>query len=208
MGGFFIFPKPSQHIAEYRIYPLRLQPSYFMSQITLIDSKLLGLVINRLCYQLIENHDDFSNTVIIGMQPRGILLAENIVDKLRVIQPKSNIRYGIIDPTFYRDDFRKTNKHLIARPTEIPFNLEKQNVVLVDDVLYTGRTIRAGLEGMLEYGRPDNVELMVLIDRRFSRQLPIEPKYIGKSIDSYDNQEVRVMWKKDGGEDKVILVSD
>lgn len=179
-----------------------------MSQITLIDSKLLGLVINRLCYQLIENHDDFSSTVIIGMQPRGILLAENIVERLRTIQPQSNIRYGIIDPTFYRDDFRKSDKQLIARPTEIPFNLEKQKVILIDDVLYTGRTIRAGLEGMLEYGRPDSVELMVLIDRRFSRELPIEPKYIGKSVDSYDNQEVRVMWKKDGGEDKVILVSD
>jgi pyrimidine operon attenuation protein/uracil phosphoribosyltransferase len=179
-----------------------------MSQISLIDSKLLGLVINRLCYQLIENHDDFSNTVIIGMQPRGILLAENVVEKLRTIQPMSNIRYGIIDPTFYRDDFRQSGKQLIARPTEIPFNLEGQRVVLIDDVLYTGRTIRAGLEGMLEYGRPQSVELMVLIDRRFSRQLPIEPTYIGKSIDSYDNQEVRVMWKKDGGEDKVILVSD
>lgn len=179
-----------------------------MSQITLIDSKLLGLVINRLCYQLIENHDDFSNTVIIGMQPRGILLAENIVEKLRSIQPNSTIRYGIIDPTFYRDDFRQGGKQLIARPTEIPFNLQNQKVVLIDDVLYTGRTIRAGLEGMLEYGRPDSVELMVLIDRRFSRELPIEPKYIGKSVDSYDNQEVRVMWKKDGGEDKVILVSD
>jgi len=188
-------------------YPLGLQPS-IMSQITLIDSKLLGLVINRLCYQLIENHDDFSNTVIIGMQPRGILLAENIVEKLRSIQPNRTIRYGIIDPTFYRDDFRSGGKQLIARPTEIPFNLQNQKVVLIDDVLYTGRTIRAGLEGMLEYGRPDSVELMVLIDRRFSRELPIEPKYIGKSVDSYDNQEVRVMWKKDGGEDKVILVSD
>jgi len=179
-----------------------------MSQVTLIDSKLLSLVINRLCYQLIENHDDFADSVIIGMQPRGILLAENIVEKLQSIHPQNVIRYGIIDPTFYRDDFRKSDKQLIARPTEIPFNLEGQKVILIDDVLYTGRTIRAGLEGMLEYGRPSSVELMVLIDRRFSRELPIEPKYIGKSVDSYDNQEVRVMWKKDGGEDKVILVSD
>lgn len=179
-----------------------------MSQITLIDSKLLNLIINRLCYQLIENHDTFSNTVIIGMQPRGILLAENIVDRLHTIQPKSQIQYGIIDPTFYRDDFRQSEKQLIARPTDIPFNLRDQKVVLIDDVLFTGRTIRAGLEGMMQYGRPQSVELMVLIDRRFSRQLPIEPMYVGKSIDSYDNQEVRVMWKKDGGEDKVILVSD
>ncbi len=168
----------------------------------------MSLVLNRLCYQLIENHNDFSRTILLGMQPRGILLAENIVERLRTIQPTNRIRHGIIDPTFYRDDFRQSNKQLIARPTDIPFSLEGQNIVLIDDVLFTGRTIRAGLEGMLEYGRPASVELMVLINRRFSRELPIEPKYVGKSIDSYDNQEVRVMWKKDGGEDKVILVSE
>jgi len=179
-----------------------------MRQITLIDSKLLGLIINRLCYQLIENHDDFKHAVILGLQPRGVLLAENIVDRLKAIQPASDIRYGVIDPTFHRDDFRIHNKQLIAYPTAIPFNLEDKNVIFIDDVLYTGRTIRAGLEVMLEYGRPRSVELLTLIDRRFTRELPIEPKYIGKSIDSYDNQKVRVMWKSDGGEDKVMLLTD
>ncbi len=179
-----------------------------MGQITLIDSKQLSLIINRLCFQLIENHDEFNESVILGLQPRGIFLAECIVEKLRAINSKLQVRYGVIDPTFYRDDFRRHDKPLIAHPTEIPFSLEGQRVILVDDVLYTGRTIRAGLEGMMEYGRPSSVELMVLIDRRFSRELPVQPDYVGKSVDSYDNQKVKVMWKKDGGEDKVLLLTN
>ena len=178
-----------------------------MRQATLIDSKLLGLIINRLCYQLIENHNDFKDAVILGLQPRGILFAEHLVERLRSIQPQSDIKYGVIDPTFYRDDYR-SGKSIIARPTDIPFNLENKNVIFIDDVLYTGRTIRAGLEGMMEYGRPKSVELLVLIDRRFTRELPIEPKYVGQSVDSYDNQKVLVMWKKDGAEDKVLLLTE
>jgi pyrimidine operon attenuation protein/uracil phosphoribosyltransferase len=179
-----------------------------MKQITLIDSELLTLVIKRLCYQLIENHDDFSNAVILGLQPRGVFLAEHLVEQLKEIQPKSKIEYGVVDPTFYRDDFRIHDKTLVAQPTEIPFSLENKNVILVDDVLYTGRTIRAGISGLMEYGRPNSIELLVLIDRRYSRELPVEPKYIGKSVDSYDNQKVRVNWKKDGAEDKVLLLTD
>jgi pyrimidine operon attenuation protein/uracil phosphoribosyltransferase len=113
-----------------------------------------------------------------------------------------------VDPTFYRDDFRIHDKPLIARKTDIPFSLDGKRVIFIDDVLYTGRTIRAGLEAILEYGRPATVELLVLVERRFTRELPIEPKYVGKSVDSYDNQQVRVMWKKDGVEDKVMLLTE
>ena len=179
-----------------------------MRQLTLIDSKLLHLIITRLACQLIENHDDFSNTVIVGMQPRGVLLAERILEQLKTIQPKVNVPYGVIDPTFYRDDFRIHDKPLIARRTDIPFSLEGKHVIFIDDVLYTGRTIRAGLEGIMEYGRPATVELLVLVERRFTRELPIEPKYVGKRVDSYDNQQVKVMWRGEGGEDKVILTTD
>ena len=179
-----------------------------MPTLTLIDSKHLGLIINRLCYQLIENHDHFNNTVLLGLQPRGVLFAERIVEKLKEIKPEANIKYGMVDPTFYRDDFRRNDKTLVASPTEIPFDLEKKTVILIDDVLYTGRTIRAGIEGLMEYGRPKSIELLVLVDRRFSRELPIEPKYIGRSIDSYDNQQVKVMWRKESGEDKVLLLTD
>jgi pyrimidine operon attenuation protein/uracil phosphoribosyltransferase len=116
-----------------------------MPTLTLIDSKHLGLIINRLCYQLIENHDLFNNTVILGLQPRGVLFAERIVEKLKEIKPEANIKYGKVDPTFYRDDFRRNDKTLVASPTEIPFDLENKTVILIDDVLYTGRTIRAGI---------------------------------------------------------------
>jgi pyrimidine operon attenuation protein/uracil phosphoribosyltransferase len=179
-----------------------------MRQLTLIDSKLLHLIITRLSCQLIENHDDFKNTVLIGMQPRGILLAERIVEQLHVLQPKVRVPLGRVDSTFFRDDFRIHEKPLIARKTEIPFSLEGKQVIFIDDVLYTGRTIRAGLEGIMEYGRPEAIELLVLVERRFTRELPIEPKYIGKSVDSYDNQQVRVMWKGEVGEDKVILLTE
>ncbi|MFM7813609.1 MAG: bifunctional pyr operon transcriptional regulator/uracil phosphoribosyltransferase PyrR [Flavobacteriales bacterium] len=179
-----------------------------MRQITLMDSKLMGHVLDRLCYQLIEDHDDFANTVLLGLQPRGIYLAVHLVERLRTIRPQLTIPYGTIDPTFYRDDFRRSDKPLIAHETNIPVDLEQKRVVLVDDVLYTGRTIRAGMEGIMEFGRPASVELLVLIDRRFTRQLPIEPKYTGKSVDSYDNQKVKVMWNAEGGEDKVILLKE
>ncbi|MFN8775246.1 MAG: bifunctional pyr operon transcriptional regulator/uracil phosphoribosyltransferase PyrR [Flavobacteriales bacterium] len=180
-----------------------------MQPVTLIDRTLFGLILNRLCYQLIENHDDFRDTVIIGLQPRGVFLSDRLVDELRRIRPECTIQYGILDPTFYRDDFRRQDKQLIALPTEIPFSLEDRRVILVDDVLYTGRTIRAGLEGLLEYGRPRSVELLVLIDRRFTRELPIEPMYVGRSVDSYDNQKVRVLWKKEGHKnDEVMLINE
>jgi pyrimidine operon attenuation protein/uracil phosphoribosyltransferase len=179
-----------------------------MQSVTLIDSKLLELIINRLCYQLIENHNNFEDTVLLGLQPRGVFFAERIVKRLGELNSKVKISFGILDPTFFRDDFRRSDKTLIASPTHIPFSLENKRVVLIDDVLYTGRTIRAGMEGMLEYGRPKSVELMVLIDRRFSRELPIEPNYTGKSVDSYDNQKVKVSWKSDGTEDKVMLLTE
>ncbi len=178
-----------------------------MAKVTLIDSNHLSLIVNRLCYQLIENHDIFSNTVIIGLQPRGVFFAEKIVQNLKQIAPNTIVNFGKVDPTFYRDDFRRSDKTLLAQPTDIPFNLEGKNVVLIDDVLYTGRTIRAGLEGMMEYGRPKTIELMVLIDRRFSRELPIEPTYIGMSVDSYDNQKVKVIWDDVQGS-KVTLLTE
>lgn len=180
-----------------------------MQPLTLIDSKRLRLIIDRLCYQLIENHEDFQDSVILGLQPRGVLFSTYLMERLQSIAPKTHFQYGVLDPTFYRDDFRIHGKPLIAHKTEIPISLEGKRVVLIDDVLYTGRTIRAGLESMMEYGRPASVELLVLIDRRFSRELPIEPTYIGLRVDSYDDQKVKVTWKREGAkEDQVLLLNE
>lgn len=172
----------------------------------ILDSKHFEITVTRLCYQLIEVHNDFSNTVIIGLQPRGIFLATRIQKKLQEILKKKDIKCGSLDITFYRDDFRQ--KELVPNKTLIDFIIEDKNVILVDDVLFTGRTIRAGLDAMLAFGRPNDVELLVLIDRRLSRHLPIQAKYVGKTIDSIASEKVKVEWKESDGADKVTLLSN
>ncbi len=172
----------------------------------ILDSKHIEITVTRLCHQLIEVHNDFSNSVIIGLQPRGIYLSKRIHTKLSEILKTKKILCGSLDTTFYRDDFRK--KELVPNATEIDFIIEDKNVILIDDVLYTGRTIRAGLDAMLAFGRPNDVELLVLIDRRLSRHLPIQAKYIGKTIDSIASEKVKVDWKETDGSDKVTLLSN
>ena len=169
----------------------------------LLENKQLEVTLTRLCYQLIEVHNDFSNSVIIGLQPRGIFLARRLQVLLEKIL-KTNIHCGDLDITFYRDDFRK--KELKPNRTNIDFIIEDKNVILVDDVLFTGRTIRAGLDAMLAFGRPNDVELLVLVDRRFSRHVPIQAKYTGLIIDSIQSQNVKVEWKESDGKDCVTLI--
>ncbi len=161
---------------------------------SILSSEQLELTIQRLSHQLIENHYPFSNTVIIGLQPRGIYLAEKIVEAVKASYPQLKIEYGKLDITFYRDDARK-ELH-VANQTEISFPIENKKVILIDDVLYTGRTIRAAMDALIDFGRPAKVELCVLIDRRFNRQLPIQPDYSGKAIDSILSQKVTVDWQK------------
>lgn len=169
----------------------------------LLEKEKFDVTVKRLCHQLIEVHNDFSNTVIIGLQPRGIYLARRIQKELQAILKNKNVNCGELDITFYRDDFRK--KELIPNRTSIDFIIEDKNVVLVDDVLFTGRTIRAGLDAMLAFGRPNDVELLVLVDRRFSRHVPIQAKYVGIIIDSIETQNVKVEWKESDGKDKITL---
>ncbi len=172
----------------------------------LLEKTRFDVTIKRLCHQLIEVHNDFSKTVIIGLQPRGIFLARRIQQELQLILKTKKINCGELDITFYRDDFRK--KELIPNRTNIDFIIEDKNVVLIDDVLFTGRTIRAGLDAMLAFGRPKDVELLVLVDRRFSRHVPIQAKYTGIVIDSIASQNVKVEWKDVDGKDKVTLLDE
>ncbi len=160
----------------------------------ILSEQQLGITIKRLAHQVLENNSDLANTVVIGLQPRGIFLSDRIVEEMQKEMPGTGIQYGKLDITFYRDDIRK-QLH-VANRTDIPFSIENKRVVLIDDVLYTGRTIRAALDALLDFGRPEKVELCVLIDRRFSRQLPIQPDYTGKSIDSIISQKVKVEWDK------------
>lgn len=161
---------------------------------TILSNEQLQLTIQRLSHQLIENHYPFAETVIVGLQPRGIFLADRIVKAIRENYPEVKLQYGKLDITFYRDDVHK-ELH-IANQTTIDFDIENKNVILIDDVLYTGRTIRAAMDALVDFGRPAKVELLVLIDRRFNRQLPIQPDYAGKAIDSILSQKVTVDWEK------------
>ena len=167
----------------------------------------LQITLLRLCNQLIENYADFQQTAILGAQPRGVYLAHRIHRLLSELVPGADIPLGELDATFFRDDFRMHDHPLQANRTKIDFLIEKKRVILIDDVLYTGRTIRAALDAMLAYGRPQSVELLVLVDRKHKRQLPIEPAYTGISVDTIESEKVLVKLKESGGEDEVFLVS-
>ncbi|HEX5171768.1 MAG TPA: bifunctional pyr operon transcriptional regulator/uracil phosphoribosyltransferase PyrR [Cyclobacteriaceae bacterium] len=173
----------------------------------ILDSDLLDITISRLCQQLIENHNDFSETVILGMQPRGIFLAEEIHKKLLAGTRKA-IPLGYLDATFYRDDFRRRENPIKASETRVPFVIEGKKVVLVDDVLFTGRTIRAALDAMIAFGRPAKVELLVLIDRKYNRDLPIAADYIGKAVNTLPSQRVLVELQAQGHkQNKIWLIN-
>jgi pyrimidine operon attenuation protein/uracil phosphoribosyltransferase len=170
----------------------------------ILNEQQLAVTIQRLAHQLLENHLDLQNTVLIGIQPRGIYFSDRIVRQLGTEMDPGRIQYGKLDITFYRDDVRNGLHQL--NQTNIPFSIEGKEVVLIDDVLWTGRTIRAALDALLDFGRPAKVELCVLIDRRFSRQLPIQADYVGRPIDSIITQKVKVCWTEKDGRDEVELL--
>ncbi|WP_299554260.1 bifunctional pyr operon transcriptional regulator/uracil phosphoribosyltransferase PyrR [Seonamhaeicola sp.] len=177
-----------------------------MSQKVLLNTKEVNIILHRLACQLIEKHNDFSNTVLIGLQPRGVFLANRITRILQEDYKVKDVKSGQLDITFYRDDFRRGDKPLKANSTEIDFLVENKNIVFIDDVLYTGRSIRAALTAIQSFGRPDEIELLTLIDRRFSRHLPIQPDYRGRQVDAINNEKVIVHWQENEGEDAVYLI--
>ena len=178
-----------------------------MSPKILLSSKEVNIILHRLACQLVEKHLDFSNTVLIGIQPRGKFLAERIKQILENEYQIKNINLGFLDITFFRDDFRRNEKPLEANKTQIDFLVEDKKVVFIDDVLYTGRSINAALTAIQSFGRPNEVELMVLIDRRFSRHLPIQPDYRGRQVDAINDEKVRVNWTENDGADQVLLIN-
>ena len=160
----------------------------------LLDSKKIEIILSRLVYELIENHKDFHDTVLLGLQPRGIFLIDKILEVFKRDHPNIKIKSGILDYTFFRDDFRRSEKTLSASSTKIDFSIENKNVVLIDDVLFTGRSIKAAMSSIDTYGRPKSIELLVLIDRRFKREIPIEANYCGAKIDTFKGDRVKVLW--------------
>ncbi|MGJ8744730.1 bifunctional pyr operon transcriptional regulator/uracil phosphoribosyltransferase PyrR [Polaribacter sp.] len=178
-----------------------------MSKKTLLNSKDIEIILHRLACQLIENHNDFSNTVLIGLQPRGIFLANRLAALLKNKYNIKDLELGLLDITFYRDDFRRKETPLAAATSEINFLIEDKRVVIIDDVLFSGRSIRAALTAIQSYGRPKQIELLVLIDRRFSRHLPIQPNYRGRQVDAINKEKVLVTWNETHNKDAVYLES-
>ena len=164
-------------------------------------------MLDRLAYQVYERHLDLSKMALLSLQPRGVELGRRILERLKTMYNSDDIRYGEIDITFYRDDFRRREEMLVPSATNLDFSLEGLDIILIDDVLYTGRTVRSGLDAMLDYGRPSNVELLVLIDRRFSRELPVQPDYTGRVVDVVSEETVKVIWSEDDKKNEVQLFS-
>ena len=172
----------------------------------ILNQKDIQITIERLCHQLIEHHDSFENTVIIGVQPRGKFLSSRIIVKLKQLLNTANLESGSLDISFYRDDLRRRKEPIVPDIMDMNLSLEGKNVVLIDDVLFTGRSIRSAIDALMAFGRPKSVELLTLIDRRFSRDLPIQPNYVGRTIDAIGSERVIVEWKEVNGKDRILMV--
>lgn len=169
-----------------------------------MDSHALDLALTRITHQILERNRDFSKFGVVGMQTRGVYLAQRITSKINELE-NVNLVSGTLDVTLYRDDYRNAFKQPKVQITDIPFDINEMNLVLVDDVLYTGRTVRAALDALMDFGRPKSIQLAVLIDRG-NRELPIRADYVGKKITTLRNQVVSLKVSEIDGEDSLWLM--
>ncbi len=172
---------------------------------TILKEKPFRLTLERLSHQIIESYDSFDDVCIIGIQERGVILAEKIAELVKKNAKLKNLTYGKLDITFYRDDFRSRDTPLKASNTDIDFSIDGKSIILIDDVLYTGRSVHAAMSALQDHGRADRVELLTLVDRRFNRHLPIKADYVGLTVDSIDEAYVKVEWEHIDGKNRVLL---
>lgn len=180
-----------------------------MAQRVLIDNERVDIVLLRLVHQLLEVHPDMADCCLVGIQPRGVFLARRLRDVLTQLYPTLRLPYAELDVTFHRDDLRHSHTPIVPETTRVDpnFSTEDRHVILIDDVLYTGRTIRAALTAILAFGRPRSTELLVLVDRRRKRELPIEAHYVGVAVDTLDHERVLVRWNESQETDLVVIQS-
>ncbi|MCY4161590.1 MAG: bifunctional pyr operon transcriptional regulator/uracil phosphoribosyltransferase PyrR [Flavobacteriaceae bacterium] len=171
----------------------------------LLDQQKIQIILHRLCCQLIERYGGLERIVLIGLQPRGTFLLDRIIKLLKSKHHIDQVHNGKLDVTFFRDDFRRTEKPIKANQNLMSVVIENRHVILIDDVFFTGRSVRAALTAIESYGRPSTIELMVLVHRRFSRHLPIKPDYIGVQMDALVGDKVKVSWLENDGKDEVYL---
>jgi pyrimidine operon attenuation protein/uracil phosphoribosyltransferase len=170
----------------------------------IMDEKGLNRTLSRLAYEIVESNRGVENLVIVGIRTRGVQIAERLIEKIEPIEGR-RLALGMLDITFYRDDMLRRLKKPQVQETHIPFDIDGKVVLLVDDVLYTGRTIRAALDALMDFGRPARIQLAVLIDRGH-RELPIKADFIGQEVKTTIGEEVRVKLKNVDGIDSVFLV--
>lgn len=170
----------------------------------LMDATALDRALTRISHQILEKNPDTRNLGIVGMQTRGVYLARRIAAKINALE-KTKLATGVLDITLYRDDYRRALKQPKVKVTNIPFDINGIDMVLVDDVLYTGRTVRAALEALNDFGRPKTIQLAVLVDRDF-REMPIRADYVGQTVTTRKNQEVALKVKEIDGEDSLWLM--
>jgi pyrimidine operon attenuation protein/uracil phosphoribosyltransferase len=171
----------------------------------LLDSKEVKRALIRVAHEIIERNKGIDNICLVGIQQGGVLLAGRIASIVESIEDKS-VDVGILDISFYRDDINQALKQPVVKQTDIPCSLNDKTVVLVDDVLFTGRSIRAAMDALIDFGRPAQIQLAVLIDRGH-RQLPIRPDYVGKNIPTSFNERIEVEFEEENKRDRVILIT-
>ena len=171
----------------------------------ILDTTAYAQAVQQLATALLERHPNLNNTVLVGIQQGGVVLGWDLVRQLRKVSGLQDLEMGLLDITFYRDDFRTSI--LAPDRMNIPFSIEDKTVILIDDVLFTGRTIKAALDVLLDYGRPDRVELLVLADRKEHRQFPIQADYVALTVSTQRSQKLKLISAEGGGQTLVLLES-
>lgn len=168
------------------------------------DKETVGRSITRIAHEIVERNKGVSNVVLVGIRTRGVFLANRLAADIEKIE-NTRVSVGILDITLYRDDLTLISYHPVVHKTEIDFDISGKDVVLVDDVLYSGRTIRAALDALMDLGRPKTIQLAVMIDRGH-RELPIRPDFVGKNLPTAKNETVQVKLAEADGADEVVLM--
>jgi len=171
----------------------------------LLNKKDIERILSRIAHEIIEKNKGTEELCLVGIQRGGVHLAERLSSRIRDIE-HARIAVGLLDISLYRDDVGIRKEHPVVRETSIPCNISGMKVILVDDVLYTGRSIRAAMDALMDYGRPAQIQLAVLIDRGH-RELPIRPDFIGKNIPTSRSENIEVQLEEEGMEDKILIHS-
>lgn len=173
---------------------------------TILDASDIERILNRICHEILEKHKGAANLVLVGIHTRGVHLARRLAAKIQALEGITPA-IGEIDITLYRDDWTRIGPQPVVQATRIPFSVDGRHIILADDVLFTGRTTRAALDALMDFGRPGRIELAVLVDRGH-RELPIQADYVGKLVETRRSQTVNVMFAEQDGEDRVVIVKE